>query len=187
MDRKRPYLIPQDFYPAYATPEEAKEAFKIFDKDDNGDISRAEIKTAVMKVYKERRFLARSLRDVSAAMKTLDYIMLLAFSIILVFGSSSCFLWVMMGSLTRGTVSLPIFGVSITKSFSSIYTIFIAASFIFKNAASNMFDSIMFTFVTHPFDTGDRVFVDNENLVVRKMGLFATTFTRVDGTQTVRS
>ncbi len=51
-----------------------------------------------------------------------------------------------------------------------------------------------------PFDTGDRCFIDSrclsillfglltvtpdENLVVKKMGLFATVFTRVDGTQT---
>jgi len=33
-----------------------------------------------------------------------------------------------------------------------------------------------------PFDTGDRCFIDEENVVVKKMGLFATTFTRADGT-----
>ncbi|KAG8952510.1 hypothetical protein FRC04_004570 [Tulasnella sp. 424] len=165
-DRRRQYLIPSDFYPAYASAEEARDAFRVFDKDDNGDITRAEIKTATLKVYKERRFLARSLRDVGAAVKTLDNLMLCVFLIILIF------------------IALPIFGVSITSSFSSIYTVFIAASFIFKNAASNAFDSIMFLFVTHPFDTGDRCFIENENLVVRKMGLFATTFTRADGSQT---
>jgi len=42
----------------------------------------------------------------------------------------------------------------------------------------------MFLFVTHPFDTGDRVFVDEENFIVKKMGLFATTFQRSDGTET---
>jgi len=66
----------------------------------------------------------------------------------------------------------------------SVYTLGIAASFIFKNAASSAFDAIVFLFVTHPFDTGDRCFIDAENLVVKKMGLFATTFTRADGTQT---
>ncbi|KAG8902323.1 hypothetical protein FRB99_004631 [Tulasnella sp. 403] len=173
-DRRRTYLIPSDFDPAYPTPGEARDAFRVFDNDDNGDITRAEIKTAVLKVYKERRFLAKSLRDVSAAVNTLDTIMLTGFLIILIF------------------ITLPIFGVSISSSFSSIYTVFIAASFIFKNAASNAFDSIMFLFVTQyaafnfllPFDTGDRCFIDNENLVVRKMGLFATTFIRADGSQT---
>ena len=35
-----------------------------------------------------------------------------------------------------------------------------------------------------PYDTGDRCFIDNENLVVKKMTLFATIFTRSDGTET---
>ncbi|KAG8992340.1 hypothetical protein FRB94_011709 [Tulasnella sp. JGI-2019a] len=164
-DPKRKYLIPSDFYSVYKTAEEAKEAFKVFDKDGNGDITRAEIKTAVLKVYKERRFLAKSLRDASQAVATLDGLMLILFLIILIF------------------IALPIFGIEFTtKTFSSsIYTLFIGASFIFKNAAGSAFDSIMFLFVTHPFDTGDRCFIDQENLVVRKMGLFATTFIRSDG------
>ena len=41
-----------------------------------GRITRAEIKTTIMKVYKERRFLARSLRDVSEALTTLVFILL---------------------------------------------------------------------------------------------------------------
>lgn len=32
--------------------------------------------------------------------------------------------------------------------------------------------------ITSPYDTGDRCFIDNENMVVKKMSLFATTFTR---------
>ena len=35
-----------------------------------------------------------------------------------------------------------------------------------------------------PYDTGDRCFIHNENLVVKKMTLFATIFTRSDGTET---
>lgn len=88
-DRKRTYLIPSDFYPAYPKKEDAKEAFRIFDKDDNENITRAEIKTTIMKVYKERRFLARSLRDVGAALKTLDMIMLMAMMVVLFFSAYS--------------------------------------------------------------------------------------------------
>jgi len=81
-------------------------------------------------------------------------------------------------------ISLSVFGVDVTESLTSVYTLGIAASFIFKNAASNAFDAIMFIFVTHPFDTGDRCFIGEENLVVKKMGLFATVFQRADGTET---
>ena len=81
------HLIPSDFFPAYAHPDEAKAAFSIFDKDRNESITRAEIKTTIMKVYKERRFLARSLRDVGAALVALDMIMLL-FVLVIVFISA---------------------------------------------------------------------------------------------------
>ncbi|KAF8528910.1 Mechanosensitive ion channel-domain-containing protein [Hysterangium stoloniferum] len=165
-DHHRKYLIPSDFYPAYTKHADAEDAFKFFDEDNNGDISRAEIKTKVLKVYKERRALSRSLRDVNHALKTLDLIMILIAMIILFF------------------ISLSIFNVGIGSSLSSFYTIGIAASFIFKSSASNVFDAVMFIFVTHPFDTGDRVFVDDENLIVKKVGLFATMFSRQDGTQT---
>ncbi|KAG1753685.1 Mechanosensitive ion channel-domain-containing protein [Suillus paluster] len=165
-DRRRTYLVPSDFYPAFATRDEAKEAFRVFDKDNNGDISRPEIKSELLRVYKERRFLSRSMHDVSAALKTLDQILLLFALVILFF------------------ISLSIFGVNVTQSLTSVYSLGLAVSFIFKNSASNVFDAIMFLFVTHPFDTGDRCFIDNENLVVKKMGLFATVFTRSDGTET---
>ncbi|KAI9001298.1 Mechanosensitive ion channel-domain-containing protein [Trametes punicea] len=162
----RKYLIPSDFIPAFGTLDEAKKAFAVFDKDNNGDLTRAELKTTLLKVYKERRFLSRSMRDVGEALKTLDHMLLFLALIILFF------------------ISLSVFGIDIAKSLTSLYTIGIGASFIFKNSASNAFDAIMFLFVTHPFDTGDRCFIDDENLVVKKMGLFATIFTRSDGTET---
>ncbi|KAF5363319.1 hypothetical protein D9756_000581 [Leucocoprinus leucothites] len=165
-DRRRKYLIPSDFYPAFSTEEAAKAAFSVFDKDNNGDISRAEIKTTILRVYKERRFLSRSMRDVGEALKTLHRIILFFAGVILFF------------------ISLSVFGVEVGNSLTSVYSIGIAASFIFKNSASSAFDAIMFLFVTHPFDTGDRCFIDQENLVVKKVGLFATVFARSDGTET---
>ncbi|KAF9057504.1 hypothetical protein BJ165DRAFT_1397760 [Panaeolus papilionaceus] len=172
-DRGRTWLVPSDFYPAFPDHESAETAFKVFDKDHNGDITRAEIKTTLLKIYKERRFLSRSMRDVGEALRTLDRILFFFAMGVLFF------------------ISLSIFGVNVGDSLTSVYSLLIAASFIFKNAASSAFDAIMFLFVTHPYDTGDRVFVDphlttmtEENLVVKKVGLFATVFTRSDGTET---
>ncbi|KAG6378412.1 Mechanosensitive ion channel-domain-containing protein [Boletus reticuloceps] len=165
-DRHRSYLIPADFQPAFATLGEAQEAFRVFDRDNNGDISRSEIKATILRIYKERRFLSRSMRDVGVALKTLDQILLLFAFVILFF------------------ISLSVFGVNVTQSLTSVYSLGIAASFIFKNTASSTFDAIMFLFVSHPFDTGDRCFIDTDNLVVKKMGLFATVFVRSDGTET---
>ena len=125
----RTWLTPSDFYPAYNDPSAAQDAFKVFDKDNNGDISRAEVKTTLLKVYKERRFLSRSMRDVSQALSTLDRI-LMFFAVVVVF-----------------FISLSVFGVQISASLTSIYSLGIAASFLFKNSASSAFDAIMFLFV----------------------------------------
>ncbi|KAF5388099.1 hypothetical protein D9615_000037 [Tricholomella constricta] len=165
-DRRRTYLLPSDFYPAFPSEAEGEAAFRVFDKDNNGDISRVEIKSTLVKVYKERRFLSRSMRDVGAALKTLDIILLVFAMIILFF------------------IGISVFGVKVGDSLTSVYTIGIAMSFIFKNSASSAFDAIMFLFVSHPYDTGDRCFIDTEVLVVKKVGLFATVFTRSDGTET---
>jgi small-conductance mechanosensitive channel len=127
---RRTYLIPSDFYPAFDTQTEAEAAFRVFDKDNNGDLSRGEMKTTVLKVYQERRSLARSMRDVGAALKTLDRILLFFALVILFF------------------ISLSVFGVEVGDSLTSVYSIGIAASFIFKNAAAKAFDAIMFLFVT---------------------------------------
>lgn len=126
----RNYLIPHDFHAAFANVGDAERAFKVFDTDNNGDISRAEIKTTLMKVYKERRLLSRSMRDVGQALGTLDNMLLLLALIVLFF------------------ISLSVFGVDIESSLTSLYTIGLGASFIFKNSASNAFDAIMFLFVT---------------------------------------
>lgn len=129
-DRGRTWLIPSDFYPAYSNKEEAEEAFRVFDKDGNGDLSRAELKTTLLRIYKERRFLSRSMRDVGEALRTLDQALLVFAAIILFF------------------ISISVFGVDVGDSLTSAYTVAIAASFIFKESASNAFDSIMFLFVT---------------------------------------
>ena len=71
-DTSRSYLVTSDFYPAFPTQKEAEAAFAVFDKDGNGDISRPEIRHTILAAYKERRFLARSLQDVSEAVSTLD-------------------------------------------------------------------------------------------------------------------
>lgn len=48
-----------------------------------------------------------------------------------------------------------------------------------------MFDSVIFLFATHPFDSGDRVVIETEVFVVKQLGLFSTLFTKWDGTETM--
>ncbi|KAJ1017765.1 hypothetical protein NDA16_005083 [Ustilago loliicola] len=156
---KRSYLIPSDFEPAYTNPEDAKDAFSVFDRDGNGDISQSEIKNTVMQVYKERRFLSRSMQDVNHAVGQLDAIFVIVCLVIVMFEA------------------LAIFNVDIGKTLTTFYSLAIAFAFVFKESAANVFDSIIFIFVTHPFDTGDRIQIGEAVLVVKRMSLLSCLFT----------
>ncbi|MBW0542438.1 hypothetical protein O181_082153 [Austropuccinia psidii MF-1] len=168
-DPNRTYLIPSDFFPAFPTHDSARDAFSIFDTDGNGDISRTEIKNEIFRVYKERRALTQSLQDVGDAISRLDGLMMVIAAIVFLF------------------ITLSVVGIDYSKALTSVYTVGIAAAFIFKETAGNVFDAIVMVFCTHPFDTGDRIILDNEGveeiLVVKRMGLLATVFCRWDGTE----
>lgn len=52
--------------------------------------------------------------------------------------------------------------------------------FIFGNSAKTTFEAIIFLFVMHPFDVGDRVEVDGVQMVVEEMNILTTVFLRYD-------
>lgn len=82
---KRAYLIPSDFERAYPTPAAAEAAFRVFDRDGNGDVSPAEVKNTVLCTYKERRMLSRSMMDVNNALHQLNLVFLCVVAIVVVF------------------------------------------------------------------------------------------------------
>ncbi|ORZ16670.1 Mechanosensitive ion channel-domain-containing protein [Lobosporangium transversale] len=156
-------LIVQDFYPYFDDEEEAKRAFMIFDKDSNGDISKSEMKEKIFYVYKERKDLHTSLRDLSQAVGKLDIIFLTIVAVI----------WLL--------IVLSIFGKDIVKNMLSIGSFLVALSFVFGNSLKILFENIVFLFITHPYDSGDLVCIDGYDMYVREVGLNSTTFVTWDG------
>lgn len=51
--------------------------------------------------------------------------------------------------------------------------------------STSFFESFVFLLVSHPYDNGDRVFIQNENMLVKKVGLFSTCFSTWSGTYVV--
>lgn len=72
----RDYLVPSDFTPYFPTKADAEVAFALFDKDGNGDISKKEMRSAVQRIYRERKALKASLEDMGSAVRKLDGVML---------------------------------------------------------------------------------------------------------------
>ncbi|KAH9823321.1 Mechanosensitive ion channel-domain-containing protein [Melampsora americana] len=153
-----------EFEPYFKNASDASEAFKLFDKDGNGDIDRKEMRNAVARIYRERKALATGLKDMSSAVAKLDAVLLsIAFVIVV-------FIWLLIFN-PSGT----------TSQFVPMATIILGFSFIFGNAAKNLFESMLFIFSVHPYDVGDLVFIDESPMFVLEFGLFSTTFQRVDG------
>lgn len=156
-------LVVQNFYPYFDSHEEAQRAFSLFDKDANGDISKSEMKEKIFYVYKERKDLHTSLRDLSQAAGKLDIIFLTIVALLWIF------------------IVLSIFGKDIVKNMLSIGSFLVALSFVFGNSLKILFENIVFLFVTHPYDSGDLVCIDDTDMYVREVGLNSTTFVTWDG------
>ncbi|KIY66418.1 hypothetical protein CYLTODRAFT_423451 [Cylindrobasidium torrendii FP15055 ss-10] len=167
-DPTRDALLVEDFYPYFDTIEAAKDAFAIFDRDGNGDITKQEMKETVQRIYKERKALVASLKDASSAILKLDGVMLAVALFCMIF------LFLLIFNRQNTVASLVPLG-----------TIVLGFSFVFGNSAATLFESLIFIFATHVFDVGDLVFIDDQPLVVREFGLFATTFRRLDGQEIV--
>ncbi|KAI9004677.1 Mechanosensitive ion channel-domain-containing protein [Gaertneriomyces semiglobifer] len=155
-------LQPKDFEPCFSDPQDAVEAFALMDQDGNGSVTKKELKESIVGIYREHRRLARAMRDLSHVIGKLD----------IFFTCITCFI--------TFCVALPVFGISLTAMLP--FTSFILAlSFVFGTAARTAFECLLFLFVTHPYDAGDRVFIDNQSLFVEEVGVLTTVFRRLDG------
>ncbi|EPQ27583.1 uncharacterized protein PFL1_04721 [Pseudozyma flocculosa PF-1] len=152
-------LVAEDFIPYFKTEEEAREAFALFDADKNGDISKEEMREAVQRIYRERKALSTSLKDMSSAISKLDNVLMFIGFIIVVF------IWLLIFN-----------GDSTVDNIVPLSTFVVGFSFVFGNSAKNIFESMIFIFATHPYDVGDLVCIDDEWMFVKEFGLLSTVF-----------
>jgi hypothetical protein len=159
----RDTLVADDFLPYFKTDAEAREAFGFFDADKNGDISKSEMRDAVQRIYRERRALATSLRDMGSAVSKLDGVLLGLVLIIVVF------IWLLIfnrSSTLANIVPLSTFVVGECAAPAAACSCLLLTprgpgfSFVFGNSAKTIFESMIFIFATHPYDVGDLVCID---------------------------
>ena len=150
-------ILLENFRPYFESEEDALAAFKLFDVNDDGSIQLPELIAVIMKSFREKRALIAALNDLNSVVEHLNQILYW-------FSGFATFL-----------AALPILGITFA-SVVSLSSLFLGLSFIFGNTAKSTFDAIIFIFVHHPFDAGDRVFIDDKNYVVHEMGLLYTSF-----------
>ncbi|KUI53374.1 hypothetical protein VP1G_00590 [Cytospora mali] len=152
-----------------ALKEEAEECFEAVDADQNGDISLDEMVRKVVEVGKERKAIGNSMKDIGQALAVLDSILLFCVVLIVVF------------------IFLSFFNSSFVTTLASAGTALLSLSFAFSVTCQEFLGSCIFLFVKHPYDVGDRVDISDEQLIVEKISLLYTVFTRIDNMKIVQT
>ncbi|PHH74210.1 hypothetical protein CDD80_3235 [Ophiocordyceps camponoti-rufipedis] len=163
-------LYPEDFHevlgPAYR--DEADEAFDAIDGDMNGDISLDEMMRKVVEVGRERKAISEGMKDIGQALRVLDKVLLFLVFFIVIF--------IFFFFLVDNTL----------KVLGSAGTSLLSLSFVFAVTTQEFLGSCIFLFVKHPYDVGDRVDINKVQMVVDRISLLYTVFTRIDVMQVVQ-
>ncbi|TMW92284.1 hypothetical protein EJD97_013245 [Solanum chilense] len=125
-------------------------------------ISKRALKNWAVNAFRERRALALSLNDTKTAVNKLHQMLNVLVAIIILV------IWLLI--LRVATMHFLVF----------LSSQILLVVFIFGNSAKTTFEAIIFLFVMHPFDVGDRVEVDGVQMVVEEMNILTTVFLRYD-------
>jgi small-conductance mechanosensitive channel len=160
-----------DLKEAFDNNEEAEAAFTMFDKDMNGDISMEELEAVCVEIGRERKSITASLKDLDSVVSRLDNV--LEFFVVVVA------LIVFLSLISTSTAGV------LTSAGSSV----LALSWLFSATAQEFLQSVVFVFVKHPFDVGDRVTIYGnagdaglgDDYFVKQISLLYTEFKKMQG------
>ncbi|KAH9883480.1 Mechanosensitive ion channel-domain-containing protein [Xylariomycetidae sp. FL2044] len=164
-------LTPQDLASAFPTLEDAEAAFSVFDRDLNGDVSIEELEAFCDEVHREKKAIAASLKDLDSVITKLDRVFFVIIFIIAV------------------VVFISIISASTAAALTSAGTAILGISWMLQATAQEFLQSIIFVFVKHPFDVGDRVTIygntgalmTGDDYYVTEISLLYTEFKKMEG------
>ncbi|KAL3744551.1 hypothetical protein ACJRO7_013769 [Eucalyptus globulus] len=142
--------------------EEVDLIFPLLEGAETGKIDIKSLSDWVVKVYQGRKALVHALTDTKTAVKQLNKLMtgiLIVITIII---------WLLLMEIAT------------TKVLVLLSSQLVMAAFIFGNTCKTIFEAIIFVFVMHPFDVGDRCVIDGVQLLVEEMNILNTVFLKLD-------
>ncbi|CDP07335.1 unnamed protein product [Coffea canephora] len=143
--------------------DEALKTMRLFEGTNEGKgISKRALKNWVVNAFRERRALALSLNDTKTAVNKLHHMLNVLVAIVIV------------------VIWLLILKVATTHFFIFLSSQILLVVFMFGNTCKTTFEAIIFLFVMHPYDVGDRVDIDGVQMVVEEMNILSTVFLRYD-------
>ncbi|KDP36863.1 hypothetical protein JCGZ_08154 [Jatropha curcas] len=129
---------------------------------ENEGISKLSLNSWLVNAFRERKALALSLNDTKTAVDELHNMLNILVAIVVMI------IWLL------------ILGVNITHFLVFISSQLLLVAFIFGNSCKTTFEAIIFLFIMHPFDVGDRCQVDGVEMIVEEMNILTTVFLRYD-------
>lgn len=164
-------VLPDDLRPAFDNDDEANAAFTMFDKDMNGDISMDELEAVCVEIGRERKAITASLKDLDSVVSKLDDVFLFIVFVITIL------------------VFVSLISTSAAGVLTSAGSAVLALSWLFSATAQEFLQSVIFVFVKHPFDVGDRVTIygntgaslKGDDYFVKEISLLFTEFKKMEG------
>ncbi|KAJ6383996.1 hypothetical protein OIU78_027325, partial [Salix suchowensis] len=129
---------------------------------ETGKITKSSFRNWVVHAYVERKALAHSLNDTKTAVQQLHKLASAIVTVIII------------------VISLLVTGLATTKVLFVFTSQLLLVGFMFQNTCKTIFESIIFVFVMHPFDVGDRCVIDGVQMIVEEMNILTTVFLRYD-------
>ncbi|KHG26616.1 Mechanosensitive ion channel 10 -like protein [Gossypium arboreum] len=160
-NQNRNYIDEDDLL-RFMIKEEVDLVFPLFEGSSTGKIDRKSFTNWVVKVYTDRKTLVHALSDTKTAVKQLNTLVTVILIIVTVI------IWLLLLEIAT------------TKLLLLLSSQLVVAAFMFGNTCKTIFEAIVFVFVMHPFDVGDRCVVDGVQLLVEEMNILTTVFLKLD-------
>ncbi|CAN1134649.1 Mechanosensitive ion channel protein 8 [Linum perenne] len=161
------YIYLQDIM-RFMREEEALKTISFFEgASEHCRVSKSSLKNWVVNAFRERRALALTLNDTKTAVNKLHHMVNVIVGVIIVI------------------ISLLLLGLAPSSFFVLLGSQIVVVSFIFGNTCKTLFESLIFLFIVHPYDVGDRCEIDTVQLVVEEMNILTTVFLRGDNQKVV--
>ncbi|CAH1419475.1 unnamed protein product [Lactuca virosa] len=142
--------------------EEVDIVFPMIDVAEKGKIDRKTLTDWVVKVFNGRKALAYALDDTKTAVDELNKLITAILIVVTII------VWLLLTEIAS------------TKVLVFLSSQLVVAAFIFGNTCKTVFEAIVFVFMMHPFDVGDRCVIDGVQMVVEEMNILNTVFLRYD-------
>ncbi|KAK9070855.1 hypothetical protein SSX86_009423 [Deinandra increscens subsp. villosa] len=165
--RRSKFIYMDDLMRFLREDEAAKTMSLLVASPEDERVGKNALKNWVVNVFRERKALALTLNDTKTAVNKLHRMINVLVALVIL------------------VICLVILNIATTKILVLVSSQIVVVAFIFGNTCKTIFESIIFLFVIHPFDVGDRCEIDGVQMVVEEMNIMNTIFLRGSDNQKI--